>query len=266
MDVLCVPFVFPVREDLSMKSIKLLLAGESWITYSIHQKGFNAFTEGCYAEGATSLVRALRESGIEVHYMKAHEAPIEFPQTLDAINEYDTVLLSDIGSDSLLLHPDTFSRSETTPDRLELLKEWVGGGGGFGMIGGYLSFQGHGGSAHYRFTPVEDILPVELYDGDDRIEKPAGFKPVVLQDHEITRGFPEQWPLLLGYNKVKAQGEVLVKAAGDDPLLVVGEHDRGRTAAFTSDCSPHWGSPEFVAWSHYGEFWFRLVSWLAGRL
>jgi len=49
-------------------------------------------------------------------------------------------------------------------------------------------------------------------------------------------------------------------------LLVVGQHEKGRVAAFTSDCSPHLGSPEFVSWKYYKEFWFRLVSWLAGRL
>jgi uncharacterized membrane protein len=256
----------PSKGECHMGSIKLLLAGESWVTYSIHQKGFNAFTEGTYAEGATAMVQALRESGVEVHYMKAHEAVRQFPQTIDKIGAYDVVLLSDIGSDSLLLHPDTFSQSKPTHDRLELLKEWVGNGGGFGMIGGYLSFQGHGGSAHYRFTPVEEILPVELYEGDDRIEKPAGFTPRVVKDHAITEELPKEWPLLLGYNKVKPRGEVLVNAAGEDPLLIVGQHGKGRAAAFTSDCSPHWGSPEFVAWSHYGEFWFRLVSWLADRL
>jgi uncharacterized membrane protein len=49
-------------------------------------------------------------------------------------------------------------------------------------------------------------------------------------------------------------------------LLVVGEYGKGRTAAFTSDCSPHWVSPEFVEWEGYGELWHRLVSWLAGKL
>jgi uncharacterized membrane protein len=249
-----------------MGTVKLLLAGESWVTYSVHQKGFNTFTEGSYAEGATSLVEALEESGIDVHYMKAHEALRHFPQTLDEIDLYDVVFLSDIGSDSLLLHPDTFSLSKPTADRLDLIREWVSSGGGFGMIGGYLSFQGYGGSAHYRFTPVEEILPVELFEGDDRIEKPAGFKPQVVREHPITRDLPKEWPLLLGYNKVKPQGEVLVRADGDDPLLVVGQYKKGRVAAFASDCSPHWGSPDFVNWKYYKEFWFRLVSWLAVRL
>jgi uncharacterized membrane protein len=37
----------------------------------------------------------------------------------------------------------------------------------------------------------------------------------------------------------------------------------GRTLAFASDCAPHWGSPEFVAWEGYGPFWRRAVHWLA---
>ena len=79
-------------------------------------------------------------------------------------------------------------------------------------------------------------------------------------------GLPGPWPRLLGYNKVKPEGEVLIRTDRDDPLLVVGEYGKGRTAAFTSDCSPHWGSPEFVAWQGYGELWSRLISWLAGKL
>ncbi|MCK4802966.1 MAG: hypothetical protein KAT88_00340 [Spirochaetes bacterium] len=34
-----------------MNKIKVLLAGETWITYAVHQKGFNAFTAGTYEEG-----------------------------------------------------------------------------------------------------------------------------------------------------------------------------------------------------------------------
>jgi len=54
---------------------------------------------------------------------------------------------------------------------------------------------------------------------------------------------------------------------GDDPFLAVGEAGEGRVAAFASDCSPHWGSPEFLAWPYYGPFWSQLVEWLgsAGR-
>ena len=246
-----------------MSKIEVLIAGETWVSYAIHQKGFNAFTTGSYEEGATPLIEALKEGGIEVTHMKNHEAGLLFPSTYEEIERYRVIVLSDIGSDTLQLHPDTFFRSKPTPDRLKLLKHYVEEGGGFLMIGGYLSFQGYGGSGHYRFTPIEEILPVKLFEGDDRVELPSGFKPKVVKQHPIVQGIPESWPLLLGYNKLVPEGEVIVNAEGTDPLLVIGRNGKGRTAAFSSDCSPHWGSPEFVNWEYYGRFWKNLVEWLA---
>jgi uncharacterized membrane protein len=247
-----------------MAETRVLLAGESWVTYAIHQKGFNAFTTGTYAEGHGPLTGALRERGVEVTYLNSSQAVDRFPREPAGFKEYDVVILSDIGSDTLRLHPDTFSRSIPTPDRLKLIRGYVENGGGFLMVGGYLSFQGYGGAAHYRFTPIEEILPVELLAGDDRVELPEGFHPRVVADHDILKGLPGDWPILLGYNKVKPTGQVLLKAEGNDPLLIVGEYGRGRTAAFTSDLSPHWGSPDFTGWKGYGDFWFQLVRWLAG--
>jgi uncharacterized membrane protein len=248
-----------------MSVFSVLLAGESWVSYSIHQKGFNSFSTGVYEEGSEPLERALEKKGVSVTCIRAHSAARDFPQSLAGLQKYDVVALSDIGSDTLLLHPDTFAGSKPTPDRLDLIRQYVEKGGGFIMIGGYLSFQGYGGAAHYRFTPVEEVLPVELYDCDDRVECPSGFTPRVAAEHEITRGLPKAWPPLLGYNKVKPRGTVLVRTGRGDPLLAVGEYGTGRTAAFTSDCSPHWAPPEFVNWEHYGAFWFRLMSWLAKR-
>jgi uncharacterized membrane protein len=253
------------EEDIPMGAFSVLLAGESWVSYSIHQKGFNAFTTGVYEEGSEPLERALERKGASVTCIRAHRAGRDFPQSLAGLQKHDVVALSDIGSDTLLLHPDTFAGSKCTADRLELIRQFVEQGGGFIMIGGYLSFQGYGGAAHYRFTPVEEILPVELYDCDDRVECPSGFAPEVVADHEITRGLPMSWPPLLGYNKVKPKGKILVRTGRGDPLLVVGEYGAGRTAAFTSDCSPHWAPPEFVNWDYYGDFWFKLMSWLAKR-
>ena len=44
------------------------------------------------------------------------------------------------------------------------------------MIGGYFSFQGIDGSARWRRTPVEDVLPVTCLPYDDRVEVPEGFR------------------------------------------------------------------------------------------
>jgi uncharacterized membrane protein len=52
---------------------------------------------------------------------------------------------------------------------------------------------------------------------------------------------------------------------GADPLVVVGEYGLGRSAAFTSDCGPHWCPPPFMAWEGYATMWQQLVAWVAGR-
>ncbi len=65
------------------------------------------------------------------------------------------MILSDLGANTLLLHPDVWFKGEPVPNRLRLLREWVAGGGGLMMIGGYYSFQGINAGARYHRTPVE---------------------------------------------------------------------------------------------------------------
>ncbi|WP_332702472.1 glutamine amidotransferase, partial [Devosia sp.] len=95
-----------------MSKRRVLIAGESWTVHSIHQKGFDSFTTTEYAEGVRWLKAALENAGWEVVYQPAHVAAREFPGTVEALAEYDCVILSDIGANTLLLHPDTFVRSK----------------------------------------------------------------------------------------------------------------------------------------------------------
>ena len=60
-------------------------------------------------------------------------------------------------------------------------------------------------------------------------------------------------------------GDLILQVDGD-PFLVTGTYGKGRTLAFASDCSPHWGPPEFTSWDHYPRFWHQAVQWLAGRI
>lgn len=46
--------------------------------------------------------------------MPAHAAATDFPLTLEALQEWDAIILSDIGANTLLLHPDT---AEEPPNR-----------------------------------------------------------------------------------------------------------------------------------------------------
>lgn len=121
---------------------RVLLAGESWSVTSIHTKGFDSFTTVEYAEGADALLAALRSAAHDVRFMPNHEAALAFPETVDALSDYDVVLLSDIGANTLLVPPATFTRGATRPNRLAALRDWTLAGGGLGMIGGYMTFQG----------------------------------------------------------------------------------------------------------------------------
>lgn len=245
---------------------RVLLAGETWLTYGIHQKGFSAYTTGGYDVGSDEFVAALAAKGWDVAHIPNHLATREFPATVAALDEYDVVILSDIGADTLLLHPDTFVRGERTPNRLAVIDEWVQSGGGFLMVGGYMSFAGFEGKGRYHATAVERCLPVEIHGYDDRAERPEGVTPTAERaDHPILDGLPQPWPYFLGYNRLtaKADATVLLSVEGD-PFLAVTDRGQGRSAAFASDCSPHWGSPEFMAWDGYAVFWDQLLGWLAG--
>jgi uncharacterized membrane protein len=245
---------------------RILIAGESWTVHSIHQKGFDSFTTTEYAEGVRWLRDALVAGGWTVEYQPAHVAARDFPATAEALAAYDVVVLSDIGANTLLLHPETFSRSKALPDRLAAIRDYVKAGGGFVMVGGYLTFQGIDGKARYAGSPVEDVLPVRMSRFDDRVEAPQGLVPHVTDtSHPIVAGLAEPWPALLGYNEVvaKPEGEVLVRVGGD-PLIVAGQFGEGRAVAFTSDCGPHWAPPPFVEWAGYQKLWTQLADW-AGK-
>ncbi len=247
---------------------KILLAGESWVSTAMHIKGFDQFSTVTFHLGAEPLVEALKDSAFDLRYMPAHEAQRDFPQTSEAIAAYDAVILSDIGSNTLLLHPDTWIHSRRTPNRLRALKAYVETGGGLMMVGGYYSFQGINGGARYHGTPVEETLPVEILSYDDRVEAPEGFIPSVKQPkHPILAGLDEEWPALLGFNEVRPKSSANVLATvsadyGEKPLLVAGEFGDGRTLAWTSDIGPHWLPPEFAAWTGYARLWRQALEWL----
>jgi uncharacterized membrane protein len=246
--------------------MRVLLCGESWVTHSLHIKGVDHFTTSTYVEGADRLRRALGAAGLEVEYLPGHLVPGRFPGSAAELAAYDAVILSDIGANSLLLAPATFERSEIAPNRLASVEQYVREGGGLLMIGGYLSFAGIDAKARYHGTPVEAALPVTISDHDDRAERPEGVWPAVAQPgHPVLDGVPADWPALLGYNQLTAKpGAQVLVSCGTDPLLTVGTHGAGRSAAFASDCAPHWCPPAFMDWPGYDPLWGNLLRWLGG--
>ncbi|MDB6176307.1 glutamine amidotransferase [Paracoccus sp. Z330] len=250
---------------------KVLLVGESWTTSETHFKGFDQFGSVHFHTGATPLLNALKGSAFDVDYMTAHEAAEGFPFEKEGLAKYDIIILSDIGANTFLLPPDVWLRSRTVPNRLRMLKEWVSEGGNLIMMGGYFSFQGIDGKARWRKTAVEDVLPVTCLPWDDRVEIPEGaIADLLIADHPTLEGVEGEWPPILGVNEVEAREGATVVARlpqdqGGHPLLVVGQHGKGRTAAWTSDIGPHWLSPEFCAWPGYKRLWENVLGWLVAR-
>lgn len=238
--------------------MKILFVGESWVVHMIHTKGYDSFTSTKYEEGATYLLSCLRKEGIEVTYMPAHEVQVRFPQSLEELKAYDAIVISDVGANTFLLQNPTFYQMQIIQSALDNIKQYVEEGGGLLMVGGYLTFMGIEGKANYTNTVLAEVLPVIMQSGDDRVEMPSGFSPAIAKEHPLA-GYGE-WPKLLGYNKLAAKpdAEELLSHNGD-AILTVGTYGKGRTAAFASDCSPHWGSTEFMEWEHYSAFWANLV-------
>jgi uncharacterized membrane protein len=247
--------------------IRVLLAGESWVSNSTHFKGWDFFSSTVYETGIGYLKQSLEGTDIDFTHLPGHLAAEEFPFTMDGLNRYDVIILSDLGANTLLLPPDVWLRGRSVPNRLNLLREWVHAGGGLAMCGGYYSFAGIYAGAKYYRTPIEEILPVNIYTFDDRVERPEGLIPEIIDaDHPIVQGIQTPWPYLLGFNELTLKPDSdLVARVGDYPLLAVREVGQGRTLAWASDIGPHWCPEPFVTWPGYASLWKQAIAWLANK-
>lgn len=245
--------------------VRVLLVGESVFKIHTHFKGFASYETGYITTSLDPFIERFGGTGVEIDFMPNHEVSSKFPFSVDELRRWDVVVISDAPADSFLLAPDTLA-GKILPNRIRVLGDWVRAGGGFAMIGGWMSFGGFHGKAHWAFSPVTELMPATILPYDDRVEVPEGVVPLRAAEHAVLAGLPAEWPDFLGYNRVtEPSGEVLLAFPNGDPLLVVDREGEGRVAAFTSDILPHWGSPRFVAWDGYVPFWCQLFRWLASR-
>ena len=249
--------------------MKIIFAGESWVVAENHFKGFDMAPLCRYEEAAQPVFDALRGNGIEVDYYPNHNAMLHFPDNVDELKKYDAVVLSDIGSSTLLLHPEMQFKGIKKGNRLLAIKEYVQQGGGLLMCGGYLSFSGFGNKARYGMTPLAEVLPVNMLNYDDRMEHPEGVTPeITLDTHPVLAGVDNsQWPEFLGYNKIATKNDAVEIAKIDgDTFMAAMEYGEGRSFAFASDCAPHWGPKEFVEWECYGTLFANMIKWIAKQI
>ncbi len=137
------------------------------------------------------------------------------------------------------------------------IRDSVAAGSGLLMIGGWESF--HGRLGEYHESPLAEVLPVAMLAEDDRrnCAQPCLVRKVA--EHVILEGLPwESPPGIGGFNVFtpKPGSQTLLRAVrfetrlcgesfefapeGETPLLVVGTHGQGRTAALATDVAPHW--------------------------
>ncbi len=247
------------------KKISVLFVGESWFTEIRESKGFDFFSTGRYEEAIEWIQGAVESGGMDFCHIPCHRVEFDFPKTIEEMKKYDVIMLSDVGANTFLLGTETFVRGKKVNNKLALIKEFVAQGGGFCMIGGYLTFQGFEAKGNYKGTPVEEVLPVDLHAFDDRHEMPEGFTMELTDpSHDVLKGISGPIPFMLGYNRLvpKADAKILAKYE-NDPIIAVMEYGKGRSMAYASDCSPHWSSMEFCTWEHYPKLWQNIVHWLA---
>ncbi|MCW9791089.1 glutamine amidotransferase, partial [Escherichia coli] len=76
-------------------------------------------------------------------------------------------------------------------------------------------------------------------------------------------GFSE-YPFFLGYNRAIAKENAeVVLTINNAPLLVFGNYHNGKIACFMSDCSPHWGTQQFMSWPFYTALWVNILTHIA---
>lgn len=249
--------------------MKVLLAGESWVSRGENAVGLDSIGMCGYTEAAESFMERLSDFGIEMSYIPGHRVSVDFPMTEEEMAQYQVIIISDVGSNSLLLHPKVQSRCERIPNRLQVLCSYLEHGGGLLMCGGYMGFSGFMGKARFGMTPLAEVLPVIISNYDDRIEEPSGVFPEIrMKDHPILKDVEKDWPYFLGYNRLQTKKEAVEIASvnNTDAFISVWDYKKGRTGIFASDIAPHWAPPEFTEWNSYGPFFSAFLKWLGHEI
>lgn len=251
--------------------INVLYIGDSETVISRYAVGADVFEQAYFNDNGRYLRDALAgHPEIRVRHIVPAAVPQEFPASDHELDAYDVVIFSDVGYNSMIFYPGLTPPYvyPLGPDRCRMVADFVARGGGFIMVGGYLSFAGFNGIARYHGTVIEEILPVGIAPHDDRVEVVAGFRfEVVDPAHPTVAGL--DWAgarfTLCGYNRLTLKPAAhLIARHGNDPIIATGTHGRGRTAIFASDVAPHWAG-DFVRWEGYSRFWAQMLTWLGGR-
>lgn len=251
--------------------IKVLYVGDTQVNVNQSIKGIDSWTFTYYSDSARYLRNALNAADdIECTHIPSSNCIMDMPSTVEEFQKYDAVILSDLGFNNVNLQPGNTQpfRIPMGPDRVTALRDYVLQGGGFMMIGGWLSFSGIQGKGLWGGTLIEEIMPVTCMPrgADDRVEVTQGYA-MELDDpeHPVLKDLPWDVPYtLMGYNKVYLRDDAhLVASWQGDVQIATRQVGEGRSIVYTCDVGPHWAG-DFLEWPAYAEFWQKMARWAAG--
>lgn len=228
-----------------------------------------------YAKFLTAALEKI--PGAEVEAIPSWELYRMSPDQFDAKLAWaDIIIFGDVETQSLHLNPAFFANQfdkkyVTFPDRFDLLKQWIKNGGHFHMNGGWFSFGGHQGYGRWgrcswQKDTDERVLAVDCLETDDLIESTASFEVrTTAPAHPAVRDL--DWstvPPILGFNETRpGPGATVIAEIRNGnawyPLLAERRVGQGRSTAWTTSGSPHWGL-NLMKWEHYDRFWAQLFA------
>lgn len=183
--------------------------------------------------------------------------------------KFDIYIIGDLDADAL------------GQRQLAALADAVAAGAGLITLGGFQTY----GAGGYANSPLADAIPIKMDRSrrrsidasnsgrDDQLADKVSIAPA--RQHPITdlggddpTGTWQQLPEMVGSNrfigpKVAPGVEVLLQTQNEEPLLVVGQFGRGRTAALAFDSTWRWwrGGKSDA----HRRFWRQLMLWLLSR-
>ena len=224
-----------------------------------------------------SVVRKGRDdSGSETFYVQAAQSRANallggFPNTREALFQYDVVVLANVEADQLL------------NAQLGLMRDFVAERGGGVLMLGARGFQRQG----LRDTAIEDVLPLELTDraGSDTLQAavspgrnrvqltPAGEDHPIMQLAADPQANDKKWaeipPLAsvspLGAARPGASVLAVTGGPGGSPraLVAVQRFGEGRAMVFTGEAAWRWRMLTPSTDQSYERFWRQAIRWLA---
>ena len=236
---------------------RILIVGESVFKIHTHFKGFASYETGYITMSLDPFIERFAGTDLAIDFMPNHEVSLKFPFTVEELSRWDVIVISDAPADSFLLAPDTLA-GKPLPNRLRVLGEWVKRGGGFAMIGGWMSFGGFHGKGHWAFSPITDLSQRPSCHTTIGWRCPRAHARTCSWTTRSFKGCPAVGPSSWATTASLTPAEMSCSPSQ------MATHCWSRTSAVGEEWLPfHLTFYPILDWGGYVPFWTQLFLWLA---